>query len=99
MPYSEEHRKPEVTFPARTETGTRRADHIAFVVGYVEERKYHVSARRNSINKHPKSQLTIPLTPLQSKPKLVSRDDATTQRKAFKQVLYFSFTLRRRVVA
>lgn len=30
---------------------------------YVEERKDHVSARRNSINKHTKSQLTIPLTP------------------------------------
>ncbi len=58
-----EGRQPEATFPARTETGTRRAGHVAFIEGFVEERKSHVSARRNSINKHLKSQPTIPFTP------------------------------------
>ena len=58
-----EGQQPEIPFPARSEPGTRRADHVAFIEGFVEERKDHVSARRNSIEKHPKSQLTIPLTP------------------------------------
>jgi hypothetical protein len=58
-----EGRQPEAPFPARAETAAGSADHVAFVEGYVEERKNHVSARRNSINKHTKSQLTIPLTP------------------------------------
>jgi len=58
-----EGQQPEVPFPARAETGTGRTDRAAFVEGYVEERKDHVSSRRNSINKHKKSQPTIPLTP------------------------------------
>jgi len=51
-----EGRQPEVTFPARAETGTGCAGHIAFVDGFVEERKDHVSARRNSIKTSTKSQ-------------------------------------------
>jgi hypothetical protein len=81
-----EGRQPEVPFPARTETGTWCADHVANVQVFVEERKDHVSARRNSINKHLKSQPTIPLTPpynrLSKRPKQKTyvtqrRDDAT----------------------
>ena len=51
-----EGRQPEVTFPARAETGTGRTDHVAFIEGIVEERKDHVSARRNSIKTSTKSQ-------------------------------------------
>ncbi len=50
-----EGRQPEEPFPARAETGTGRADHVALVDGFVEERKDHVSARRNSIEMHTKS--------------------------------------------
>jgi hypothetical protein len=63
-----EDRQPEVPFLARAETGTGCPDHIAFVDGFVEERKDHVSARRNSINKHTQYQLTIPLTPPYNRP-------------------------------
>jgi len=58
-----EGRQPEISFPARAEAAAGGVDHVAFVDGFVEERKYHVSARRNSINKPTKSQLTITLTP------------------------------------
>ena len=51
-----ESRQPEIPFPARAETGAGRPDHIAFVEGIIEERKDHVSARRNSIEIHTKSQ-------------------------------------------
>jgi len=56
-----EDRQPRGSFPARAKAGARGADHIAFIDGFVEERKDHVSSRRNSINKHTKSQPTIPL--------------------------------------
>jgi len=50
-----EGRQPETPFPARTKNGTR-AGHIANVQGFVEERKDHVSARRNSIEIHTQTQ-------------------------------------------
>ena len=54
-----EGRQPEVPFAAGAETGTGRADHVAVIDGFVEERKKHVSARRNSIRMHTKSQLSL----------------------------------------
>lgn len=56
-------RKPKVPFPARAEATAGGTDHVAFGYGFVEKRKDHVSARRNSIKMHTKSQLTIPFKP------------------------------------
>jgi len=47
-------RQPEEPFTAGAEAGD--ADYFAFDIAIVEERRFHVCARRNSIRKHPKSQ-------------------------------------------
>jgi len=51
-----EGRQPEEPFAARVETGAGAADCFAFDTVIVEERRFHVCARRNNIRKHPKSQ-------------------------------------------
>ena len=56
-------RQPEEPFPAWPETAAGGASHVAFGEEIVEERKDQVSARRNSIKMHTKSQPTIPLKP------------------------------------
>lgn len=58
-----EGKQPEVALPRLAEAAAGGANHVAFVDGFVEERKDHDSARRNSIKMPTKSQLTIPLTP------------------------------------
>jgi len=51
-----EGRQPEVPFSAGAEAGAGDADRFAFDTANVEERRFHVCARRNSIRKHPRSQ-------------------------------------------
>ena len=51
-----EGREPEEPSAARAEAGAGSADRFAFATVIVEERRFHVCARRNSIKKHTKSQ-------------------------------------------
>jgi len=51
-----EGRQAEEPFAAGAEAGAGGAEYFAFDAVIVEERRFHVCARRNSIRKHPKSQ-------------------------------------------
>jgi len=51
-----EGRQPEEPFAAGAEAGAGGADCFACDTAIVEERRFHVCARRNSIRTHPKSQ-------------------------------------------
>jgi len=89
-----EGRQPEVPFPARTEDAAGSADHVANVHGFVEERKDHVSARRNSIKMHTKSQPTIPLTPRRVKNLSLTetrRHGGSQNQGPLKHISWFSF--------